>query len=123
MQRKFEKAFHIPGTGVDMNIYWLVPSDCQLVHVSAVASNATNGTFTVGISTDTDEYLTASAIGDSLAPNEFEGGDFVDADGNTHTRFYPHITDGLIMCVVVDTDGGVSGTADDVTIVLTFVEG
>jgi hypothetical protein len=123
MQRKFVMPFYVPGTGVDWAVYFTVPSDCQLVHVSAVSSAAQNGTFTVGHSTDTDEYLTASAIGDSLVPNEFDGDDFVDADGNTHNRYYPHIVDGTIMCVIVDTDGGVSGTADDCCIVLTFVEG
>lgn len=123
MQRKFTHMIHVPGTGVDMNAYFIAPSDCQLVHVSAVSSAAQNGTFQIGDSSDQDEFLTASAIGDSGTPNEFDGDDFVDAAGNTHSRYYPRITDGTIVRVSVDTDGGVSGTADDLTIVLTFVEG
>ena len=123
MQRKFVMAFHTPGTGVDQNIRFTIPSDCQLVHASAVSSAAQNGTFILGDSDDTNEYLTASAIGDSAVPNEFDGDDFVDADGNSHNRYYPHISDGTVFVITVDTDGGVSGTADDLTIVLTFVEG
>jgi hypothetical protein len=123
MQRKFVMTFYVPGTGADWAAYWTVPSDCQLVHVSAVSSAAQNGTFTIGDSADPDEFLTASAIGDSGTPNEFDYDDFVDSDGNTHNRYYPHITDGTVMVLTVDTDGGVSGTADDCCIVLTFVEG
>ena len=123
MQRKFVMAFHTAGTGVDQTIYFTVPSDLQLIHVSAVSSAAQNGTFTIGDSVDPDEYLTASAIGDSNVPNEFDGDDFVDTAGATHTRYYPRIVDGTVVVITVDTDGGVSGTADDLTLVLTFVEG
>lgn len=123
MQRKFVMAFYVPGTGVDWAARFTVPSDCQLVHASAVSSASQNGTFTLGDSADVDEYLTSSNIGDSGTPNEFDGDDFVDADGNSHNRYYPHITDGTIFVITVDTDGGASGTADDTCIVLTFVEG
>lgn len=123
MQRKHVKTIHVPGTGVDMNVYWIEPSACQLVHVSAVSSAAQNGTFQIGDSSDQNEFLTASAIGDSGTPNEFDGDDFVDTSGNTGTRIYPRIAAGTIVRISVDTDGGVSGTADDITLVLTFVEG
>lgn len=124
MQRQFTMmAIHVPGTGVDMNAYWTAPSDCQLIHVSAVSSASQNGTFQIGDSSDQDEFLTASAIGDSGTPNVFDGDDFVDPSGNTHSRYYPRIAAGTIVRVSVDTDGGVSGTADDLTIVLTAVEG
>lgn len=123
MQRKFTKAFYVPGTGVDWNLRFIVASACSLVHVSAVSSAAQNGTFTIGDGSDLDEHLTASAIGDSDVPNEFDGDDFVDSAGDTHTRHYPHIAAGATVNVAVDTDGGVSGTADDTCIVLTFVEG
>ena len=77
----------------------------------------------VGDSDDTDEYLTEAVIGDSGTPVEFDGSDFVDTSGNTHGRYYPRISDGTIVVVTVDFDGA-SGTAgEDVTIVLTFVEG
>ena len=124
MLRKFAIPFHIPGTlSADLDIRFTVPSDCQLVHVSAVGSNANDGLLTIGDSADTDEYLTSSAIGDSQVPAEFDGDDFVDSDGNAHNRYYPHITDGTIVVITLDHDGD-SGTAtDDFTIVLTFVEG
>jgi len=124
MQRKFTVPFHIPGTlSADLDIRFIVPSDCQLVHVSAVASNDSAALLTIGDSADTDEYLTSTEIGDSQAPAEFDGDNFVDSDGNSHTRYYPHITDGTIVVITLDYDGDSSVAADDFTIVLTFVEG
>jgi len=120
---KFTHMIHVPGTGVDMNIYFTAPSDCTLVHVSAVSSASQNGTFTIGDSDDADEYLTASDIGDSGTPNEYDGDDFVDTSGDTHNAYYPRIVDGTVVHIAVDTDGGASGTADDLTIVLTLLEG
>lgn len=123
MLRKFTHMIHVPGTGVDMNVYYTAPSDCTLLHVSAVSSAAQNGTFQIGDSDDQDEFLTASAIGDSGTPNEFDGDDFVDPSGNTHNKYFPRIAATTVVRISVDTDGGVSGTADDLTIVLTFAEG
>ena len=124
MQRKFCVPFHIPGTlSADINIRWTVPSPCQLVHVSAVASNDSAALLTIGDSADTDEYITSSEIGDSNVPAEFDGDDFVDSDGNAHTRYYPHITDGTIVVIALDYDGDSGVAADDFTIVLTFLEG
>ena len=124
MQRKFSHAFHIPGTlGADVSIKYTVPSDCSLVHVSAVASNASSATLTVGDSADADEYLTASDVGDSGTPAEYDGDDFVDASGVSHDRYYPHITDGTIVAIAVDYDGASGTAANDLTVVLTFVEG
>jgi len=124
MQRKFSHAFHIPGTlSANINIRFTVPSDCSLVHVSAVASNASSATLTVGDSTDTDEYLTANDVGDSNTPAEYDGDDFVDSSGVSHSRYYPHITDGTVVVVSVDYDGASGTAADDLTVVLTFVEG
>ena len=65
MQRKFTHAFHIPGTlSADLNIRFTVPSNCSLVHVSAVASNDSDATLAIGTSADTDGYLAAATIGD-----------------------------------------------------------
>jgi len=124
MQRKFSHAFHIPGTlSANVNIRFTAPSGCQLVHVSAVGSNANDGLLIIGDSSDTDEYLTSSSIGDSNVPAEFDGDDFVDTSGNTHSRYYPVISDGTVVVATLDYDGA-SGTAtDDFTLVMTFVEG
>jgi len=124
MQRKFTIAFHVPGTlGADLDIKFTAPSDCQLVHVSAVGSNTNNGLIVIGDSADPDEYLTSSSIGDSGTPAEFDGADFVDTDGNTHACFYPRITDGTIVAIALDHDGDGGTATNDFTLVLTFVEG
>lgn len=124
MQRKFQIGFHVTGTlGANVVIYYTAPSDCQLVHVSAVGSNANNGILTIGDSADPDEYLTVQDIGDSNTPAEFDGNDFVDTDGNTHGRYYPRIVDGTIVVITLDYDGASATATDDFTLVLTFVEG
>lgn len=122
MQRKFSHAFHIPGTlSANLNIIFTVPSDCTLVHVSAVASNDSDATLIVGTTTDDDGYITAAVIGDSEVPAEFE--DLTDFDGALADSQYPHIADGDIVQVILDYDGSSGTAANDVTIVLTFVEG
>jgi hypothetical protein len=124
MQRIFQQAYHIPGTlSANVSIKFTAPFDCTLLHVSAVGSNSNNGLLIIGDSADDDEYLTSSSIGDSGTPAEFDGDDFVDTSGNTHTRYYPRIVDGTIVVITLDYDGA-SGTAtDDFTLVLTFAEG
>jgi len=120
MQRKFVQAFHVPGTlSADVNIRWTVPSDCQLVHVSAVCSDANPFGINIGDSSDTDAYLEKASSGYSDSPVEFDRDDFVGDQ-------YPHITDGTVVVIEVDYNynGGGSGSAcDDATIVLTFQEG
>jgi hypothetical protein len=127
MQRKFSHAFHITGElSANAVITFTVPSDCQLVHVSACQSDADAAGITVGDSSDADEYLTVQSVGVSGTPTEFDGDDFVDSSGDSHTRYYPHIVDGTVVVVTIDYDynaGAGSGAASDVTVVLTFVEG
>jgi hypothetical protein len=94
-----------------------------LVHVSACASNDSDGTLTVGDSSDADEYLTSSVLGDSGTPAEYDGDDFVDSDGSSHDCYYPAINDGTVVVVTVDYDGASGTAAQNVTVVLTFVEG
>jgi hypothetical protein len=124
MLRVFQQAFHIPGTlSANVSIKYTAPCNCTLLHVSAVGSNANDGLLTIGDSSDADEYLTSSSIGDSGTPVEFDGDDFVDTSGNTHTLYYPRIADGTVVVIALDYDGA-SGTATaDFTIVLTFAEG
>ena len=117
MMRKFVMTFHVAGSAAaNLSFVWTAPSPCQLVHVSAVGSNAHDATYEVGTTSDADAYLTANAIGDSDVPDEVERTDFVGDQ-------FPDIADGTVVAVAVDFDGG-SGTAvDDLTIALTFVEG
>lgn len=122
MQRKFQTAFHIPGTlSAGLNIRWTAPSPCQLVHVSAVGSNANDATLEVGDSSDTDGYVTAFAIGDSNTPVEKEA--VTDFAGALAGSQYPHIADGDVIVLTLDHDGDGGTAAADVTIVLTFLEG
>ena len=123
-QRIFQQSYHIPGTlSANVVITFTAPFDCTLLHVSACGSNANDGLLIIGDSSDDDEYLTSSSIGDSGTPAEFDGNDFVDTSGNSHARYYPRIVDGTVVVITLDYDGA-SGTAtDDFTLVLTFAEG
>ena len=113
----FTQSFHVPGTlTANLNIRWMVPADCSLIHVSAVNSAATSGTFIIGSSADDDAYLTTSDIGDSNTPNEFDLEDFVNDQ-------FPHIVDGTIIVITVDYDGAAGTAAANFTLVLTFLEG
>ena len=124
MQRTFQQAYHVAGTlAANLAITFTAPCDCTLLHVSAVGSNANDGLLTIGDSADADEYLTSSSIGDSHTPVEFDGGDFVDTSGNTHTRYYPRIADGTIVKIALDFDGAGGTATEDFTLVLTFAEG
>jgi hypothetical protein len=127
MNRIFTVTFHVPGTlSADLSINWTVPTDCQLLHISAVNSTAYAAGLEVGHSTDADEYLTKASIGVSGTPVEFDGNDFVDSDGNTHDCYYPHIADGTVVCIDLDFNyngGGSANASADVTLVLTFAEG
>jgi len=122
--QRFTVPIHVPGAlSANMEMRWTAPHDCTLLHVSAVASNDSDATLQIGDSSDQDEYLTAAVIGDSGTPVEFDGDDFVDTSGNTHTRYYPRIVDGTVVRVSLDYDGDGGTAAEDVTIVLTLAEG
>lgn len=124
MNRIFQQAYHVPGTlSANLAITFTAPCDCTLLHVSAVGSNANDGLLTIGDSSDADEYLTSSSIGDSHTPAEFDGDDFVDTSGNTHSRYYPRIADGTVVKIALDYDGAGGTATNDFTLVLTFAEG
>ena len=117
MMRKFTQCFHVPGTlSANLAIIWTVPSDCQLVHVSAVSTADSDAIMSIGTTSDTDAYLDETTIGDSSVPSEFDRDDFVGDQ-------YPDISDGTVMEIVLDYDGDSGTAADDFTVVLTFVEG
>jgi hypothetical protein len=127
MNRIFTVTFHVPGAlGADLSIEWTVPCDCQLLHVSTCNSTAYAAGLEIGDSSDADEYLTKSNIGVSGTPVCYDGDDFVDADGNAHARYYPHIAAGTVICIDLDYNyagGGSANASADVTLVLTFAEG
>ena len=122
--RKFTIDFHVPGAlAADLNIRWTVPSDCTLLHVSAVASNDSDALITVGTSVDPDGYIASAVIGDSNVPVEFDLDDFDGALVLDQGNDYPHVTDGTIIVIALDFDGDSDTAAEDVTIILTFSEG
>ena len=121
---KFTIDFHVTGAlSANLNIRWTVPSNCTLLHVSAVASNDSDATIDLGTSADTDGYLDGKTVGDSATPAEYDLDDFNGALVTDQTNEYPHIVDGTIMVVVVDFDGASGTAAEDLTLVLTFSEG
>jgi hypothetical protein len=121
--QKFTLSFHVPGTlGADLNIRYKAPSNCQLVHVSAVGSNTAAAGLTLGSSADVAAYMTKKSIGVSNTPVEFDFDDFL----SYASKAYPRITDGTIVLFALDYDyngGGGSTASADVTIVATFLEG
>lgn len=124
MQRVFQQSYHVPGTlSANITITFTAPFGMSLIHVSACASNDSDATITVGDSSDPDEYLTASVVGDSGTPAEYDHDDFVDTSGNTHSRYFPVINDGTVVVTTIDYDGASGTAAQNLTVVLTFVEG
>lgn len=117
MERIFQQTYHIPGTlAANITPRWTLPGDCQLQHVSAVASNDSDATLKIGNSADDDAYLAASVIGDSGTPLEFDRDNFVGGQ-------FPHPTKGTVMVLTLDYDGAGGTAAQNVTLVLTFSEG
>jgi hypothetical protein len=123
MNNYFLLPVHLHGTlAADASWRWAAPFDCQLIHVSAVASNNSDATLKVGSSADDDGYLTAFAIGDSGTPAEKDWGDF-DGALLSEAGEFPHIAKGTILLCTLDFDGS-SGTAgQNVSVVLTFTPG
>ena len=113
----FTIPIHVPGT-LTANIVpkFNVPFACQLVHVSAVASNNSDATLKLGNSSDAAAYLAETTFGDSGTPTEFGKDSFVGAE-------YPHIPDGTLFILTLDYDGAAGTAAQNVTILLTFSEG
>ena len=120
MQRIFTQTYHVPGTlAADLGIRFTVPTNCQLVHVSAVGSNSYAAGLELGTSADADAYLEKCSIGVSGTPVEKGRSNFVGSQ-------YPHITDGTIFVITLDYNyngGGAANASANVTIVLTFTEG
>lgn len=113
----FSYTIHVSGTlAANVVPALTIPFDCQLEHISAVASNASDATLKIGTTSDDDAYLTASNVGDSNVPAEFTRANFVGTE-------YPHLSDGTVLLVTVDYDGASGTAAADLTVVLTFCEG
>ena len=127
MQQKFTYTVHVPGTlGADLNVRFTIPTDCCLVHVSAVGSNTKAAGLEIGDSSDPNGYLTKASIGVSSTPVEKAIGDFDGALLTYPGSEFPRFSDGDVLVIVLDYNyngGGSASASADVTIVLTFVEG
>jgi len=125
MLNKFQVAFHVPGElAANLSIKWTAPSNCTLVHVSAVQSDGDAAGLNIGSSADRDWYIAKYSIGVSGTPVQKEA--LTDFDGALADSQYPRISDGDIIVAELDYDynaGAGSGAASDVTLVLTFLEG
>lgn len=113
----FTIPFYIPGTlAANHVLTFELPFDAQLIHVSAVASNASNGLIWIGNSDDDDIYMDDQDLGDSGDPAEYGRTDFVGDQ-------FPHIPNGTIIKATIDFDGASGTAAANVFVVLTFSVG
>jgi hypothetical protein len=111
-------TYHTAGTlAANHTFTFTLPFAAQLVHVSAVGSNANNGILDVGNSSDAEAYVKDKDIGDSGTPG------VVDAPGEFVGGNYPHIAAGTIIKATLDYDGATGTATADFTLVLTFTEG
>ena len=117
MDRIFQQTYHIPGALVaDITPVFTAPCNCTLLHVSAVASNASDALLKLGTTANDAAYMVFSDVGDSDVPAEYDREDFVGTQ-------YPRVTDGAIVKLTVDFDGAGGVPAQNLTVVLTFTEG
>ena len=119
-----QQTYHVAGTlAANLNIRFTAHNNMQLKHVSAVASNDSDATMTLGTSADADGFLAACVIGDSGTPVEKGLADFDGALLSDPGGELPRISDGDVVVIGLDFDGAAGTAAANVTIVLTLLEG
>jgi len=116
-------TWHVPGSlGADLSIRMTMPFAAQLVHVSAVGSNAYGAGLSIGSGTDATAYMAKKTIGVSGTPVEFAYADFVDYA----SKRYPNIPKGGVLALALDYDyngGGGANASANVTIVAELLIG
>ena len=111
-------CWHIPGTlAANIDIRFTAAFDFVIKEISAVASNDSDATLAVGISTDTDSVLAATTIGDSQVPSVKTRSDWASTNENGV------INADEVVVLTLDYDGSSGTAAADVTIVMTILEG
>jgi hypothetical protein len=115
---RFTISYHTAGTlAANHSFIFRIPLDCQLIGVSAVASNASSGILDIGYTGALEAYVLNMDIGDSsIAAVLDEPGDFVGSN-------FPHIAALTNIICTLDYDGAGGTAAADFTLVLTFTEG
>ena len=113
----FTLSYYLPGTlAANVDIRFIPPIRCKLLHVSCCGSNSNSAVMVIGTSSDNDAYLTAVDVGDSNVPSEFDQDDFVDTQ-------FPALPKGEVVSVFVDYDGAGGTAVQNLSIVLTLLEG
>lgn len=108
----------VPGTLTANIIYTFdAPFNFRFRTVSACASNDSDATLMLGISTDTNSILTAAVIGDSDVPVEKRVADFAS------TNPTGNVTKGQIVVLTVDFDGAAGTAAADLCVLLDLIAG
>lgn len=111
-------SFHIPGTlTANITITWTAAANGRIKEISAVASNDSDATLIAGDSGDTDEYLASATIGDSGVPVVFTRANW--ATTNPTAAFVAND----VIVLTLDFDGAAGTAAQNVTIVVTTIEG
>lgn len=111
----WQQLIYIPGTlAANQILRYVTPFACQILHLSAVQSNAGSGTVKLGHSGDDDYYLQNTAMGQSNVP--------VTRTAPTEFRYgvTPTIPAGTTVVITVDYDGPAGTAAQNVTIAVTF---
>jgi hypothetical protein len=110
-------SFWTAGTlAADHVIKFKAPEDLELIHVSAVVSNAANTAIKIGSSTSDAAYLALANVGYSGTPAEFTKANFVGTE-------YPHIVAGTIITITLDYDGSSGTPGANACTILSFFEG
>lgn len=109
---------HVAGT-LAGNVSVPIPilADCHVRSVSAVASNANDATFTLGIVGDTDSILTANPVGDSNALATYGPANFAATNPTGRLKA------GNVLTIACDYDGNAGTAAQNLTITVTLTEG
>src|SRR4030065_2256775 len=105
---RFTVSYHTAGNlAANHSFIFKVPFDCQLISVSAVASNASSGILDIGYIGALEAYVKNMDIGDSSVaaildePGDFEGDNF------------PHIAANTNIIATLDYDGAAGTAAAD----------
>ena len=111
-------TFHVPGTlTANLSLKWTASFDGRVKEISAVASNDSDATMTFGTSADADYTLAACTIGDSGTPVTKTVSNWAT------TNPTGALSKGEIVVITVDYDGAAGTAADDLTVILTLLEG
>jgi len=114
MQRQFPVSFTVPGTlAADVPFIFVAPDGCQLVEVSAVATNPSDAQLKIGDDVDDARSMVFKDIGDNSIPVVFGRQDFVGTE-------FPVYQKGQIVVATLDFDGAAGTAANNVTLLMTF---